>query len=134
MTEIENVARPPAGPPQNIFDAPLNFMERGKQVKRIEIPLHGTIMAHHGPGLIKMDAPIDADHIAAGLAHLPKNRRRAGAEMNQGNAFVLEPLKNQLDMRHHIFGIVPGRQTADPAIEQLHRLRAGLGSAVADTR
>ena len=73
-----------------------------------------------------MNPPVDPDDIAARFSHLPQNRRGAGAEMNHRHAFPLESFKNQLDMRHHIFGIVAGRETADPTIEQLNRLSAGL--------
>jgi len=46
--------------------------------------------------------------------------------MNQRDAFVLQPVKNELDMRLDVLGIVASRQTADPAIEQLNRLRPAL--------
>ena len=60
----------PAGPPpQNIFNPTFDFMDRTKQRHRIEIALHGHIMAQRRPGLIQRNAPINADHGAAGFPH-----------------------------------------------------------------
>ena len=101
-------------------------MERRKQHERVQVALHRAIMPDHGPGLVQVNPPVDPDDIATCLAHLPKNGRRAGAEMNHRHAFPLEPIENPLDVRHHIFGIVTGRETADPTIEELNRLSTRL--------
>ncbi len=78
------------------------------------------------PRLIEMDAPVDPDHVPARFPHLAKHRRGARAKMNHRNAFSLQSLKNQLDVRQDIFGIIADRETAHPTIEQLNRLRTGL--------
>src|SRR6185437_14074523 len=73
-----------------------------------------------------VNPPVDADDIATCLAHLPKNGRGAGAEMNHRHTFPLEPIENPLNVRHNILDIVAGRKTADPTIEKLNRLSTRL--------
>ena len=63
MPEIENVSGSPSGPAKNIRHAALDFVHRTKQGDRIEVPLYGAVVSHHGPGLIDRDTPIDADHV-----------------------------------------------------------------------
>src|SRR6185437_10697024 len=110
----------------NIFHTAFDFMERCKQDERIEVALHGAIMSDHGPGLIQVNPPVDPDDIATCLAHLLQNGRSAGTEMNHRHTFPLESIENPLDVRHNIFGIVTGRETADPTIKELNRLSSRL--------
>jgi hypothetical protein len=73
VAQIKDMTGPTRSPPQNVFDPAFDFMERREQHHRIEIPLHGHIMADRGPGLIEMNPPIYPQHVTAGLAHLPEN-------------------------------------------------------------
>ena len=45
MAKIENMSIAAARPPQNIFHPAFNFMERAKQRDRVQITLHGAIVA-----------------------------------------------------------------------------------------
>lgn len=69
MSKIENVPRTASRPPENVRHSSLDFRYRRKQGYRVQVSLHRTIVPHHGPGLIKRDTPINADHIAARLSH-----------------------------------------------------------------
>ena len=71
MAQIEDMSVTAAGTTQNVFDASLDFMERGIQRDGVEVALDGAIIADHRPGLIEMDPPINADHVPTRLTHLP---------------------------------------------------------------
>src|SRR5690349_8957224 len=119
MAQIEDVSIAITGTTQNILHSAFDFMERSIEGDRVEVPLHGAIIADHCPGLIEMNPPIHADHIPTRLAHLPQYGCCPGAKMNQGHAFPHESLEDQLHVRLHIFGVVAGRKTPDPAVEEL---------------
>ena len=70
MAQIKDMSRASTGSTKNIFDAPFDFMQRGKQREGIEISLHGHVMSHCCPGLIEMNAPVNADDIPARFSHL----------------------------------------------------------------
>jgi hypothetical protein len=70
VAQVENMSIAAGSPVQDIFHPAFNFMERAIQCDRIQVPLHGAIVTDHGPCLIEMDAPINADDIASSLPHL----------------------------------------------------------------
>src|SRR5262249_17788 len=49
-------------------------IERSEEQCRIEVALDAAVEADALPRLIERSAPIGADHVAAGLAHLAENR------------------------------------------------------------
>ena len=70
VAQIENMSIAASSPAQNVFHPAFNFMERRIQYDRIQVPLYGAIVTDHGPCLIEMDAPINANDIASGFPHL----------------------------------------------------------------
>ena len=62
--------------------APFEFVTRREQRHRIEIALHGAIKSDRFPTPIEIDAPIEADHIAARFFHQWKQRGCVRAEMD----------------------------------------------------
>ena len=69
VAEIEDVAGASGGLIENHLGTAANFGRLGEQRDRIEITLNGDIVAEPRPGLGEIDAPIETDDIAAGLAH-----------------------------------------------------------------
>src|SRR5215471_10450850 len=124
VTKIEDVSVATISTTQNIFDASFDFMQRGIEGDWVKVALDRAIIADHRPGLIEVNPPVYTDHVSTGFAHLAQNGRRPSAKVNHGHAFPLEAVKDQLYVRLHIFGIVAGRETADPAVEELDGLRA----------
>ncbi len=71
MAEIEDVPVAATGTAEDILDAALDLMERGIQRDGVKIALHGTVVSNQGPGFVQVNPPVDADHVPAGLSHLP---------------------------------------------------------------
>ncbi len=57
-----------------------------EQDRRVEVPLDGAILAGELPALVEGDAPVEADHVAAGVGHRREQRDRAGAEVDRRHA------------------------------------------------
>ena len=66
MSKIYDVTRPGSSAPEKIRHLIAQFRQRSEQRHRIEIALYCGAIANVRPNLIYVDAPIDADHIAAG--------------------------------------------------------------------
>ena len=69
VADVENVTRASFGPAQHVMDTFLHFGDGRKQGDGIKVALYGSIMTDSLPALVKRDSPIEADHIAASLAH-----------------------------------------------------------------
>src|SRR5216110_425307 len=80
MSEIEDVAGPTGGALQDVPDLARSFTIGGKQGGGLQIALDRAI-ADTRPRRIERDAPVDADHIAAGGCEILEKRRGAGAEV-----------------------------------------------------
>ena len=58
----------------------------GEQHGRIEIALHGPVVADDLQAVVEPDSPVDADHVAAGLGQERQQRRVAGGEVDHRHA------------------------------------------------
>ena len=67
VAEIENVAGAAGGLIENLSGAAPNLGFVGQQHERIEVALHGAVVADRLPGVVEPHAPIDADHLSAGF-------------------------------------------------------------------
>ena len=54
-----------------------------EQHGRVEVSLDGAVIAGELPALVERDAPVEADHVAAGGGHRREQRDRAGSEMDR---------------------------------------------------
>src|SRR5436853_565353 len=109
MTKVKDVPSTTSSPLENILHPSLDLVERGKQDDRVQIPLDRRIVSNHRPGLVQMHPPVHADDVAACLPHEPKQGRRACAEVDEGDAFMLQSVEDELDMRQYILGIIAWR-------------------------
>ena len=66
VAEVEDVTRPAAGPAQHVGGVPLDLVGRPEQHGGVEVALHGDAVAELAPGAVEVDAPVEADHVAAG--------------------------------------------------------------------
>src|SRR5687768_2138215 len=82
VPEIEDVAGPPAGPPQHIVCRRVKTVGGAEEQRRIEVALHRTIR-NPRPGFVERLAPVDADHVAAGSGKILEDGGGADAEMNE---------------------------------------------------
>src|SRR5262249_11975088 len=67
VPEIEDVARPSADRVQNVLHRATDLTDVREQHGGIEIPLHCDVVTEPVPRRTDLDAPIEPDHIAAGL-------------------------------------------------------------------
>ena len=82
-------------------------------------------MADALPRIVERDAPVGADHVAAGVAHEVEHHRRAGAEVD-GRHPRADDLEDALRMGQRELAVIGGAQRAHPRVEHLHRVHAGL--------
>ena len=81
-------------------------------------------MADALPREVERHAPVDADRVAAGLAHAAQQFPGADPEVDRRDRQIVE---DPTDPRQHRSPVVVGGERPDPRVEQLHGLRAGLG-------
>ena len=82
MAEIEDMPRAPRRPPQNLLGAASDLIWRREQSYRIQIALHGYIVADRRPTLVQVYAPVQADDIAARCADHFQGSGSAGTEID----------------------------------------------------
>src|SRR5215208_7490351 len=63
VTEVEDVARAPARPLENVKRPRLGAFPRPEQQRGIEVTLHSPAFADVGPALVERDPPVEADHV-----------------------------------------------------------------------
>ena len=115
---------PRAGALQQLMHAHAQLGKRSEQHRRIQIALHRRPVADVHPGLVDVDAPVDAHHVAAGGVQLAEKARRAGAEVDHRNARRANALDQRARIRRHVANVIVRPQRAHPAIEHLNDARA----------
>ena len=126
VAKVENVAGTASGLFENRPYPAFEFGSRGEQGCRIEIPLHGGVWPKLFPAPIERCAPVEANHVAAGVFHQRQKSRRVRAEVNHRNAGRAHFAQNQLRVRQNVFAVIVRTERAHPAIEELNRLRPGV--------
>src|SRR5690349_7228363 len=69
MPEVEVVSRALAGPRDHPTRTVLEHRPGPQQPRGIEVSLDAAVVSDQPPGLAQVHPPVDADHVAAGLAH-----------------------------------------------------------------
>jgi hypothetical protein len=85
MTEIKYMSGTALRRLQNAFDLLPNFLDRRAQDHWIEITLNAHIVSDTLPGIVEIDAPVQADDIAPRLPHQLKQGSGTGAKMDDGD-------------------------------------------------
>ena len=78
-------------------------------------------------GRAETDAPIDADHVRPGGCHQFEQTAGTDAEEDDRDTAGFGDLDRSPRVGQDIVGVVGWAQLAAPAIEELERVRAGLG-------
>src|SRR5260370_35885371 len=94
VPEVEDVAGPPAGGLDDPASAVLDQGPGPEQQGGVQIALDAAVVSDHAPGLPQVDPPVEADHVAAGVAQQCKDAGGAGAEMNRRPTCALQAGKN----------------------------------------
>ena len=87
--------------------------------------MHGAVAAEAAPALIEGNTPVQADDFCASLFHGRQQSRAVGGEINYGHTGFMQCLYQFRGARQRVLAIVFHAQAADPAIEDLNRIRAG---------
>ena len=90
VAEIEDVAGAAGGEAQNFFGAGFQFLPVGEEQHGVEIALHGAPVIEARPAFVERDAPVEADDVGSGFAHGGQQRGGVDAEINDGDADVLD--------------------------------------------
>src|SRR5262245_16196668 len=101
-------------------------IERPEQERRVQIALDAASRSDARPGVVEVDAPVGADHVAAGGAHLAENRTRPDAEVYRRHARRCEAIENAPGVWINELAVVGGVQGAHPGIEYLNGVHAGF--------
>ena len=126
VAEVEDVAGPSTGGAQNLFDALLEKFDRGEERDGIEIALHCVTVADGAPAFVEGLPPVEADHVGAGRSHGFEQARGFNAEVDDGHAQSLHGADEALGRFEGIVAIVGETERADPAVEDLNDVGAGL--------
>src|SRR5947209_11322131 len=124
MAEIKNVSWSTSSLIKNLLRFGPKMGRTCEQRNRVKITHNSFVVPNALPGLIEPNAPINANHIPTGSAHQLEQRRGAGAETDYWRS-RRETFNHTPRMRQNVFAIIVHAKTADPRIEELHRLRSG---------
>jgi hypothetical protein len=69
VADIKHMPRPSSRPIEDGPALPFHDLPWPQEHQRIEVALHGSIVADPLPGAIQRYAPVDADGVAARIAH-----------------------------------------------------------------
>ena len=100
----------------------LDPLPRPEQDGAVEVALHAAVVADLLPAPVERDPPVEPDHVAARVAHLLEQRRRAGAEVDRR---AVDRGEDARRVRLHELLVVRRRERADPRVEELDHVRAG---------
>ena len=135
VAEVEDVAGSAGGVGEDFGDAGFEDLFGGEEGDGVEISLHGDGVVEGAPGLIEGRAPVEAEDIAAGLAHGGEERCGVDAEVDDGDAEGLDAADEFGCGREGVVAIVGDGERADPGIENLDDVGAGgylLGGVVGE--
>src|SRR5882762_10754392 len=124
VAEVEDVARTSPRPREDVADLTRTLRGRGKQCCGLEIALDCAV-SDAGPRGVQRNPPVDADDVATSRREVFQKRRGAGTEVNQRHLRGTRQRQRLAAVRLYVGAIVVRRETADPAVEQLQRLRPG---------
>src|SRR5262249_2804505 len=129
VSEIENVSRSAPRLVENTNRLARDFFSRGEEHGWVEVALNGDLRAEPFPGRAQPNAPIQTDHVSAGVALEFEQRAGVGAEVDDRNGRV-EQAKESAHMRLNEPAVVVGPQISDPTVEDLKGVCAGMGLGI----
>src|SRR5688500_18065025 len=128
MPEIKYVAGTVRRAAQNITGTLGGWLPAGDEPRCVEVSLDPSIEADALPGAVERLAMVDADDISAGDRHRLQQTGRTGAEVDgRCSADLRENARHvRLDVAH----VVGGAERADPGVEELDHVHAGVDLGV----
>ena len=121
-------------PAQDVASVPLDLGGRPEQRRRVEVALDGDVVAELAASAVEIDAPVEADDVAAGGVHLGEHAGAAPDEVDQWRAVTAQRFEHLAAVRRREALVVGGREGAGPGVEELQNLGAclDLGEQVGD--
>ena len=110
---------------EKFVDLGAEFGKRREERHRIEIALNGGAVADVHPGLVDVDAPVDAHDVAAGGVQFLEKAGGAGAEVDHRDAGGADALDQGAGVGRGEADVIVGAERAHPAIEDLDGAGAG---------
>ena len=121
VAEVEDVARPAGRAREHVERRRLDPLPRPEEDGAVEVALHAAVVADLLPAPVERDPPVEPDHVAARVAHLLEQRRRAGAEVDRR---AVDRGEDARRVRLHELLVVLRRERSDPRVEELDHVGA----------
>src|SRR5919198_1797121 len=86
VAQVEDVARAASGAAKDVLRGRLHALPWAEEDRRVEVALDAPVLADLRPAAVERDAPVEADHVAARVAHRSQQVRGARAEVDRGRA------------------------------------------------
>ncbi len=116
MPEVEDMAWASSSLSQDPPGLTLDLLSWGEQEGGVEISLDGDAVPQPLPGLIQLDAPVQADHRAAGVPLELEERIGVRPEVDDRDLGI-EPREEARHVRLNEPAVIGGAERPDPAIE-----------------
>src|SRR5262245_21892137 len=114
VSQIKDMTRSALRAMENIVNPFLDLWQRGKQDCRIQVTLYGAIVSDDSPAFIERQAPIQAEHRAAGTLHERQQCCAIRPKMDDRHVHRFGSLEDLLRIRQDEGFIVSWTERADP--------------------
>src|ERR1035438_523567 len=126
VAEVEDVAWTAGGGVQDFVDALFQHFRRSEEGDGIEIALHRMAVPDGAPAFVEGLPPIEADDVGSGGSHGAEKSRCLDAEVDYRHAQFLHGADEAFGSLESIVAVVGGAERADPTVEDLDDISAGL--------
>ncbi len=125
VAEVEDVAGAAGGGGEDFGDAGVEDFLRGEEGDGVEVALDGDAVVEGAPGLVEGGAPVEAEDVAAGLAHEGEEGGGFDAEVDDGDAEGLDAADEFGGGGEAVVAVVGDGESAGPGVEDLDDVGAG---------
>lgn len=126
VTEVEDMSAAAARARQDVTRADEKAIPGSQQQRGIEIALNRAVRPNALPRFVERDSPISPKHISSRLSHRVQNRPGGDTKVNRWHAVSLDGTEDLLRVGQDKLAIVVDVQCADPRIEHLDGVDAGI--------
>jgi hypothetical protein len=126
VAEVEDVAGAVGGGGEDFRYAVVEDLLGSEEGDGIEVTLDGDRVVKLAPGEVEWGTPVEAENVAAGLAHDGKQRRGFDAEVDDRDAESLDIADEPGGGGERVVAVVGDGERADPGVEDLDDVGAGF--------
>src|SRR6185503_17915915 len=86
VTQVEDVSESVRGLVEHASGFALEHLRGGEERQWVKITHHPDLLAQLAPGAAQVDPPVESDHASPGVAEVPQEAPRIGAEVDYRHA------------------------------------------------